>query len=371
MRILFTRFPLESAFGGAEVQTLALMSELVKRGHTVEFLGSCPVLSAEAPKIGVRVTHLDIGPPPVSLGAAASFFWRRFAMERALIQAMESMSKLPEAVCMLSLSEKLLLTVWLTGRGVKVVWIEHDRVGRWLAWNPWLPSLRRAAASARVVCVSQLSRGIYVGLGFHDNRVTAIPNGIDMQRLRTAAAPQPEPPAGGPLRVGCLARLSEEKGIDVLIHALRDVPNATLDIVGTGPQEGFVRKLIGEMEIAEHQTGRIRLISRVDDLAAFYRSLQVFVLPSIENDPFGLVAGEAMALGVPTIVTDHCGIAGYLQAREALVVPAGSVGALSKAILSLNDAGMWSTLSQAGPKLVAQRFSITMMADGYEKLLMS
>ncbi len=368
MRILFTRFPLESAFGGAEVQTLALMRELLKRGHAVEFLGSCPVLLAEAPKIGVRAIHLDIGAPPVTKGGALSFVWRRLGMQRALIQALEGMSQLPDAVFMLSLSEKLLLTDWLAQHGAKTFWIEHDRVGNWLRWNPWLPALRHAAGRVKIVCVSELSRALYGRMGFRTENIVAIPNGIDTERLHGTVAPVVS--RVGHMRIGCVARLSEEKGVDVLIHAMRTVPHATLDIVGTGPQEGFLHKLILEIEQVEHQTGRIRIVSHVEDLAAFYRSLDAFVLPSTENDPFGLVVGEAMALGIPTVITDQCGIAGYLQnGRDALVVPAGSVEALSKALCSLSDPALHALLSAAGPTRVADSLSITAMADSYEKLL--
>lgn len=369
MRILFTRFPLESAFGGAEVQTLALMRELLKRGHTVRFLGSCPVLLAESPKLGVQTTRLEIGPPPVTHGGALTFAWRRFAMQRALIQAVQSMAAPPEAVFMLSLSEKVLLTEWLAGQGARVLWIEHDRVGNWLRWNPWLPALKRVASRATIVCVSELSRRIFVGLGFRAERTVAIPNGIDAERLKSAApaAPRPE---GAPLRVGCVARLSEEKGVDVLVHAMRQVPQATLDIVGSGPQEGFLHKIILELEQAEHQSGRIRIQARTDDLPAFYRSLDVLVLPSVDNDPFGLVAGEAMAMGIATVVTDRCGIAGHVQAgRDALVVKAGDVPALAKALLSLADPAVRTALAAAGPAVVADALSIGAMADAYEKVL--
>ncbi|HRH93338.1 MAG TPA: glycosyltransferase family 4 protein [Candidatus Peribacteria bacterium] len=369
MRILFTRFPLESAFGGAEVQTLALMRELLKRGHAVQFLGSCPVLLAESPKLGVQTTTLDIGPPPVTKAGALTFAWRRFAMQRALIQAVQSLPQPPEAVCMLSLSEKLLLTEWLAGQGARVLWIEHDRVGNWLRWNPWLTLLKRAASRATIVCVSELSRLIFARLGFRAERTVSIPNGIDVERLKNAppAAPRPE---GAPLRVGCVARLSEEKGVDVLVHAMRQVPQATLDIVGSGPQEGFLHKIILELEQAEHQSGRIRIQARTEDLPAFYRLLDVLVLPSVENDPFGLVAGEAMAMGIATVVTDKCGIAGHVQAgRDALVVKSGDVAALAKALLSLTDPAVRTALAAAGPALVAESLSIAAMVDAYEKLL--
>ena len=79
MNILFTRFPLESRYGGAEVQTLSLMNGLQEKGHTISFLGSCPTLLERCASISVPVQKLLIGPPPVSFKLALSFFWRKFS----------------------------------------------------------------------------------------------------------------------------------------------------------------------------------------------------------------------------------------------------------------------------------------------------
>ncbi len=364
MHILFTRFPLEAAYGGAEVQTLALMRELQSRGHTLSFLGSCPVLLAEAPKVGCAVTKLVLGKPPVTKGGAISFLWRKFHMARLLQQAYAALPHV-DAVCMLSLSEKLLLTPLIPK--TKVVWIEHDRVGRWLRRNPWLPALRRASARATIVCVSALSRDVYVRLGFDANRVVAIPNGIDCSRLGSGAInADPSPP----LRVGCVSRLSEEKGVDVLLHAIRAIPEASLDVVGVGPQGSYIKYLAQELADMEYADGRIRILGRVKDLGAFYRSLHVLVLPSIDHDPFGLVAGEAMTLGIPVVVTDQCGIASHVQdGLHALVVPAGSATALAHALHSLRDPKHRALLASAGMEHAKRTFSLGAMTDAYEQLL--
>jgi len=54
MNILFTRFSLESAYGGAEVQTLSLMKGLKEKGHEMIFLGSCPVLLEQTEKLKIK-----------------------------------------------------------------------------------------------------------------------------------------------------------------------------------------------------------------------------------------------------------------------------------------------------------------------------
>ncbi len=366
MRILFTRFPLESALGGAENQTMWLAEGLKNRGFDVGFLGSCPMLLECFRDAGFSAIGLQIGHPPVSMMTAASFVWRRKKMLRELIAAFEKLPQLPDTVCMLSLSEKILFTDWLTKRGVRVIWIEHDRVGRWLKSNPWLSELKRLSKIVTTVCVSELSRKIYVDLGFDEVRVVAIPNGI----------PFPPPPSGEGLGVvgvkrlhlGCISRLSPEKGVDILIQSLETLPEISLTIVGKGRDEAYLRQLI----VADTQRmggERITLESFVDDLDAFYASLDALVLPSSDHDPFGLVAAEAMMRGLPVIVTDACGIAGYLwNDEDALIVPAGSPRALTEAMKHISDPNVRSRLIRQGQKKAEEIFSLPRMVDRYTEI---
>ena len=92
---------------------------------------------------------------------------------------------------------------------------------------------------------------------------------------------------GEGIHLGCISRLSREKGIDVLIDAAKDMAGVSLTIVGSGREEPHIRTLINNLP-------HIRLLPSVSDLSAFYRSLDVVILPSRDNDPFGLVAAEAM-----------------------------------------------------------------------------
>ncbi len=354
------RFPLESAHGGAEVQTLSLMRGLRDRGHDVAFLGSCPVLLSLCRDAGIAATELEIGQPPVSKKLAVSFLWRQWKMRKTLIDALEHAGE-PDAIVMLSMSEKLLLTEHAEERGARVLWVEHDRIGRWLAWNPWRPMLRKASRHATTVCVSELSRSICIGLGWPANRTVAIPNGIDADRFpvqKRAASP-------GMLRIGCVARLTRDKGVDVLIRAVKDVPGTTLTIIGAGPRARHLQKMIMETGCAP----RITLRAREENLGDFYQQIDLLVLPSREHDPFGLVAAEAMAVGTPVIVTDACGIAGYLQKNEAIVTRANSVRALKRAIEQCMDPAMRERMAAKGKEVARGRFSLDAMVNAYDQLL--
>lgn len=366
MRILFTRFPLESARGGAEVQTLSLMKGLAARGHAVAFVGSCPVLLEEAARANLIHGELHIGPPPVTKWGVLSFLWRKQKMQKQLEMALEEFGGL-DAIVMLSLSEKLLLTEAAVARGTKVFWMEHDRVGRWLTKNPWLPRLRTLSEKATTICVSELSRKIFLDLGWKPQRVVAIPNGIDLAQFE----PRMGTKTDTGLKLGCVARLSPEKGVDVLVQAVSGLPEVKLTIVGKGPDEGYLRKLVEQIHASEMtDTPRIRIVPHVEDLGAFYRSIDALVLPSRDNDPFGLVAAEAMACGTPVIVTDQCGIAGYLKdGEDALVVQSDLDRALKDAVTRLMSSSLRARISANGILTAKRLFSLDGMVGEYERLL--
>ena len=362
MRLLFTRFPLESALGGAEVQTLSLMEGLRNKGHEVIFLGSCPVLLEETGKLKMKNEKLKMGSPPVTKWGAVSFLWRKGGMRKKLESALEKIGNI-DAILMLSLSEKILLTPIALKRGIKVIWIEHDRIGPWLTKNPWLPKLKKMSGQITTVSVSELSQKLYINLGFDPDHTIAIPDGVDPDRFGPAPGPRLQQKL---LRIGCIARLTKDKGVDILIETIKDYPGASLRILGKGGEENALRALITKLNLND----RVAIENEVPDLGAFYHSLDLLILPSREHDPFGMVAAEAMMLGIPVIVTDACGIADYLTSgTDALVVEAGSTRALSEAIFTMSDHETRTRVAQAGKQTAEREFTLEKMVDRYEQLL--
>lgn len=366
MKILFTRFPFESAHGGAEMQTISLMKGLRRRGHAVAFLGSCPTLLVLCQQHQIPCAALEIGPPPVSKETVVSFLWRKRRMRQKLNAAFqEFVAHGLDAICMLSLSEKLLLTQTAAEAGVKVFWIEHDTIGPWLTRNPNFPRLRKLSVLATTIGVSELSQKLYVQLGWDPRRVVGIPNGIDPQRFPFDSAAERQ--STEKAHVGCVARLAREKGIDLLIQAAKDIPEATFSIVGLGRQRNALERLIAKYGISD----RVSIEPRKANMGGFYHSLDVLVLPSRTHDPFGLVAAEAMMLGVPVIVTDACGIASLLtHGKDALIVRANSAEALKSAIADLlSNEFRRRKIAQAGRQKALSDFTETSMINRYEELL--
>jgi len=360
MKILVTRFPLESAEGGAEVQTISLMEKLQKRGHAVAFLGSCPVLLRWCEDRGIPFQELDIGPPPVTKFGVVSFVWRRFGMRRKLRDALQGFPRL-DAMIMISLSEKLLLSKTALKRKIRVIWLEHDPLGRWLTKNPWIRTLVRLSRSVTTVTVSELQRTMYKKLGWRNDALVAIPNGVDEKRF---AHVKPRRTKSHRIHLGCVARLYHGKGIDLLIQAVHSLPEVTLTILGKGPEEEHLRILARSKGYGDRID--IQTDAHLDEV---YGSIDALVLPS-RNEPFGMVAAEAMLIGVPVIVTDACGIASFLKdGRDGRVVPAKNTEALRSAVVTMMDPQKRAVWGDNGKKVALKHFTVDRMVDAYENLL--
>jgi glycosyltransferase involved in cell wall biosynthesis len=158
-----------------------------------------------------------------------------------------------------------------------------------------------------------------------------------------------------------LSRLDAKKGLDILLDAFaivcRERPEAFLVIAGDG-ESAFVQRLKADatalgLENAVMWPG---FLSGVDKEAAFAESA-MFVLPSYSEN-FGIAVGEAMAAGLPVVVSDQVGIHVDIARAAAGVVVRCDVTELAHAMLRLlGDAHLRASLSRNGMQLVSSRYS--------------
>ena len=168
---------------------------------------------------------------------------------------------------------------------------------------------------------------------------------------------------GSTFRIGFAGRLIQEKGIELLLDAVRRMDgDVELLIAGAGPLEEAIRgQAAGD--------ARVRLLGALPSAAmpGFYRGLDVLVLPTLGRrgwtEQFGRAAIEAMACGVPVIVSD----AGELPAvvgEAGRIVPAGDVGALQQALGGLReDADERGRLAETGQARVMAEFTHARIAE--------
>jgi glycosyltransferase involved in cell wall biosynthesis len=144
------------------------------------------------------------------------------------------------------------------------------------------------------------------------------------------------PESAGPRQKTVLAvgRLVEEqKRFSDLLHAMQSLPDFSLILVGSGPDETRLRKLTADLGLSE----RVRLLGFVSDrneLRRLYQECGVFVSTS-NWEAVALVLLEAMSCAAPVVATRIPSFEDLLtDAEDGLLVPVGAPSALARAILA-------------------------------------
>ncbi|MBK7228336.1 MAG: glycosyltransferase [Ignavibacteriales bacterium] len=140
------------------------------------------------------------------------------------------------------------------------------------------------------------------------------------------------------LKILFVGRLVTYKGIEYLIESMKFVKDGFLYIIGSGPLENSLKKLIIDLNLES----KIKMIPEVDDitLQAYYKACDIFVLPSVnEAEAYGIVQIEAMACGKPLICTELGTGTSYVNQNNitGLVVSPMDTKALSEAINRIID----------------------------------
>jgi glycosyltransferase involved in cell wall biosynthesis len=155
--------------------------------------------------------------------------------------------------------------------------------------------------------------------------ISVIPNGVEapVSFSLDEISPDVRAVVAQGLDILCFGRISWKKGLDRLIRAMAELPNARAVIAGND-DESIVENLQGLAK----QSGvrnRVQFLPRqIDgvDKEALFAAARVFALPSVSEN-FGNVIAEAMVRGLPVVLTERVGAAEIIRASGAGIV-AGS-----------------------------------------------
>lgn len=180
------------------------------------------------------------------------------------------------------------------------------RMKRVLRHQAEVANLRR---SREIIVLSDHSRDEVLELGAPAKRIHKIHPGVDARRFHPVPDRRPvRQQLGLPLDAPILfsaRRLTPRMGLDNLIRAMPRViahlPDAQLIIGGQGPERDKLQAIIAQCALENH----VRLAGFIPDelLAAHYQAADLFVLPTISLEGFGLVTVEALACGTPVLGT--------------------------------------------------------------------
>jgi glycosyltransferase involved in cell wall biosynthesis len=207
--------------------------------------------------------------------------------------------------------------------------------------GPWRLAERVLARRARrIVAISEAVRRFSVeNVGLPAERVKVIHYGLDALPEPWGENPVLPIPDGAPLLL-CVARLAPQKGVDTAIRALPSIPDATLLVLGEGPERTRLEELARELGVSD----RVLMPGRVGDVAALYRRCNVVVHPA-RWEGFGLAMLEGMLAGRP-IVAAHAGSAPELVAdgMTGLLFPPDDAEALARDVTTVMADWMYGTL---------------------------
>lgn len=195
--------------------------------------------------------------------------------------------------------------------------------------------------------------------GIRPGTVHVVPCGVDLERFRPGGATAPR---GDRPRVLTIGRLAPHEGVDTVIDALCHVPDAELVVAGgprrTEPDRDDETRRLRRLAQDRGVAGRVTFMGRIPhaEVPALIRSADV-VVSVARQEPFAIVAIEAMACGVPVVVSS---VGAHLDAVAdgvtGLHVPPGVPGTLAGRLRRLlADPRLGTFLGAGGAARTAER----------------
>lgn len=239
-------------------------------------------------------------------------------------------------------------------------------------WKFWLVRLTAPLADLVVSCSATIRTFVAQHEGVPLSRIEVIPNSVSVGESRGSySSEQVREELGlGPndVLIGSVGRLTEQKGFDVLLHALPMVHGSRLRVViaGVGELDAMLRRLAAELGIAD----RVYFAGYRRDVSSLLSALDLYVHPSrFEGMPFAVL--EAMAASCPIVASAVDGTRELIDdGVHGWLVPPDDPVALAYAIdAALGDIAEARRRGELARQRVAAQFNVDAMVDAWEQIL--
>jgi len=261
----------------------------------------------------------------------------------------------------------------LAGRlaGCRVIHTEHDYYTLRRARTQQLLRVLTRLAD-RVTAVAEPVRSFLEDtVGLPSSKLITIQNGVEVDRYE-AAIPHDRKKwdlKNSEVIIGCVARLSPEKGHTVLLRAFQKVINrhsqARLVIIGEGEERERLQHLVADLSIGSF----VRFLGLRADVPEVLATCDLFTLPSIQEG-LPIVILEALAAGKAVVASEVGAIPDVIRhGATGMLVPPGNVDALADALcLLIEDEEARQLLGQSGRKLVREAYDFERTVGQYDDL---
>lgn len=259
--------------------------------------------------------------------------------------------------------------IWAAVRRRPHVWHVHEIIlkprviGQCMAWGS-------ALFSKFVIANSTRTRDWLSSTGaFARKKTVVVFNGLpdkDDGRIRDECRKMLHV-ADGRVIISLVGRINRWKGHWLLVEAAKVLASSgrlggiEIWIVGGPPpgSESIKQELVAEIA-ATGLSSHFRFVDFTSDVTSIWRASDIAVVPSIEPEPFGMVALEAMEAGVPVIAAGHGGLLDIVEHdASGLLFEPGSAESLADCIARLlDDASLRGRLAETGRRRQKEIFSI-------------
>lgn len=197
--------------------------------------------------------------------------------------------------------------------------------------------------------------------------VRVIPLGIPEGAFR----PQPLREEGAPFRILFIGRTSLTKGVTLFAELLSRLEGKIADfellVVGNFLDAHEWYEAFEKEAQARGVRQRVRFLSHAarEDVPALFAAADVCIVPSLWDEPFGIIAIEALASGRPVVACRRGGLGQIFEhGTHSLYVEEGTAEAFANALLELYESReLRERLGKSGAQLVAERYTLARMTD--------
>jgi len=216
-----------------------------------------------------------------------------------------------------------------------------------------------ARSASRTICVSE---AIKLQL---TTPATVIPNGVEIERYRNLDRDGSRALLGigqSEFLIGCIARLSYEKGVDVLVAAALLLPDVTVVIAGDGPEKELLQEAVPK---------NVRFIGRQDSILPLLAAADIIAVPS-RSEGQGIVALEALASNRAVVASNVGGLPEMIRHEvNGLLVQPDNPVLLAEALRRLkSDPQLRKKLADSGYEYAARHGDIDQRVREIERVYM-
>lgn len=218
------------------------------------------------------------------------------------------------------------------------------------------------------VAISRAIADAFAAAGTPADRVRVIPSAVDLDQIDRAQPVEELRHAAGDPIVCCVAHLSHEKGLGVLLAAWAEVirkrPGAKLMLIGDGPERQSLEKAAAAIP-----GGSLVFAGFQDDVASWIKACDLYVQPSLAEG-LGSSVLDAMGCRLAVVASATGGLPDAVEdGVTGLLVPPGEPEPLAQAILDLlAHPDRARAMGHAGRARIEATFSIPSMIEAYARL---